>query len=80
MREAGALRDLERLVQDPHRRLELQMLVRVDRLAIEQSDLADRRAVSIFRLGGRGSSIAARAPAISQRAPPETPPTDGLPC
>ena len=51
-REARPLGDLERLVEELHRRLELQVLVGVDGLAIEQSDLADRRAVSIFRLDG----------------------------
>ena len=50
--EARPLRDLERLVEELHRRLELEMLVGVDGLAIEQSDLADRRAVAIFRLNG----------------------------
>jgi hypothetical protein len=37
-------------------------------------------ALSLFSAWtGRGSSITARAPAMSQRAPPETPPTKGLP-
>ena len=50
--QPGPFGGLERLVQQPQRRVELQVLVGVDRLSVEDGDLADRCAVSVVSLGG----------------------------
>ena len=49
LRQPGALRQIQRLVQEPHRGIELEAVIRLDGLAIEQRDLADRRAISVLR-------------------------------